>query len=127
MKINELMFGDWVQDQTDRYKRICSTFDMDCAALYSPIPSTAEILEQNGFKALDNIFGISGQHYWVWWQDTQTSVSLWCRELKDDPKDGWMVEIKTPTSICLHKIKYIHELQQVLRVFKIDKEIIIKD
>lgn len=127
MKINELMFGDWVQDQTDRCKRICSTFDMDCAALYSPIPPTAEILEQNGFNALDNIFGISGQHYWVWWQDTQTSVSLWCRELKDDPKDGWMVEIKTPTSSCLHKIKYIHELQQVLRVFKIDKEIIIKD
>ena len=51
MKINELMIRDLVQvpSELNRYKKIRSTFDMDSAVLYKPIPLTTEILEKYGF------------------------------------------------------------------------------
>lgn len=51
------MIDDWVQVplELNRYKRIRSTFDMDSAILYKPIPLTPEILEKVGFSYDENI------------------------------------------------------------------------
>ena len=87
-----------------------------------PIPLTAEILERNGFRKF-NFRNIEDQHQWTWWLDTQTNVSLWTRELKDDPKDGWMIRIESPLASCCCKIEHIHHLQHALRLCKIEKEI----
>lgn len=87
-----------------------------------PIPLSAEMLEENGFKKF-NFHDIEGQHQWTWWLDTLTNVSLWTRELKDDPKDGWMVRVESPLASCCLKIEHVHELQHVLQLHAIDKEI----
>lgn len=92
--------------------------------LLSPIEITPEILEGNGFKKFD-FHGIQGQHQWTWWYDTRTSVSLWCRELNDDPKDGWMIRIDSSLATCCDKIEHVHQLQQVLRLCHINKEILL--
>lgn len=139
MKANELMIGDWVYS---------SFSELPCKVTYlklhesgygsvettnvvgvkdieslSPIPLTPEILEKNGFKKFD-FHDIEGQHQWSWWLDTLTSVSLWCRELNDDPKDGWMIRIEGTLAMCCHKVEYVHELQQTLRICGIEKEIV---
>lgn len=126
MKTEELMIGDWVRvpSELNREKQIRSTFDMDSAVLYEAIPLTPEILEKNGFKKFD-FHGIQGQHQWTWWNDTHTSVSLWCRELNDGPKDGWMIRIDSLLATCCHKIEDVHELQHALRLCHINKEITI--
>ena len=53
----------------------------------------------------------------------QTFVSLWCRELKDDTKEGWMLRIESPITSARTKIEYVHELQHALRLCGIKKEI----
>ena len=94
--------------------------------LVRPIPLTSEILEQNGFKKF-NFSDIEGQHQWTWWLDTLTSVSLWCRELNDNPKEGWMVRIDSPLASHCSKVEFLHQLQQTQRLCGIDKEITIKE
>ena len=91
-----------------------------------PIPLAKEVFEQNGFKKF-NFHDIEGQHQWTWWNDTQTSVSLWCRELNDDPKDGWMVRVESPLATCCYKVEYVHELQHTFRLTGIDKDIKVED
>ena len=132
MKKEELMIGDWVWNthnrQNEQVQEIGSGLVMlDYNDLYeydeiNPIPITSELLEQNGFKKF-KLRDIEGQHQWSWWSDTLTSVSLWCRELKDDPKDGWMIRIDSPLATCCHKVEYVHELQHTLRTCKIEKEV----
>ena len=87
-----------------------------------PIPITAEILEKNGFKK-HGFKDIVGQHEWSLWLDTLSFISLWCRELNDDPKDGWMIRIESPLATCCHKIEHVHEMQNTLRIFGINKDI----
>jgi hypothetical protein len=143
MRAKELMIGDWVLcdmnaqsdyefDNVDYQPyQIANGEDIDYAIennkigdadVYQPIPLTSELLEANGFKKF-NFHDIEGQHQWSWWHDTLTSMSLWCRELNDDPKDGWMIRIESPLATCCHKVEHVHELQQTLRVCKIEKEI----
>ena len=49
------MIEDWVQvpSELNRYKRIRSTFDIDSAVLYEPIPLTPDILEIVRYSAND--------------------------------------------------------------------------
>ena len=136
MDAKELMIGDWVMNTHYRKpEQVCEIRErmvmLDYNDLYDydeiePIPLASELLEQNGFKKF-NFHDIEGQHQWTWWNDTQTSVSLWCRELNDDPKDGWMVRVESPFATCCHKVEYVHELQQTLRTCKIKKGIKVKE
>lgn len=87
-----------------------------------PIPLSCEILEKNGFKK-HGLKDIVGQHEWSLWLDTLSYISLWCRELNDDPKDGWMIRIESPLAACCHKIEHVHEMQNTLRIFGINKDI----
>lgn len=137
MKANELMIGDWVkQKHSGLLLMVCAVNPPYINAesedgqfledTIEPIPLTAALLERNGFKKF-GFHDIEGQHQWSWWIDTLTSISLWCRELNDDPKEGWMVRIESPLVSCCHKVEYVHELQQTLRTCKIEKEIKMED
>lgn len=127
MKAKDLMIGDWVYNPFTR-KKLRLTFgrDIDLAEelCLEPIPLTAEILENNGFINYD-FEHIAGQHKWSWWRDTGTLVSLWCRELNDDPRDGWMVRIESYDASCCYRVESVHELQHALRLCGIEKEIIL--
>ena len=140
MKISELMVGDWVYNKHhkkniritpyDFFTHIYNEFDEQSLPPYTkptfgrdlePIPLTAEILEANGFKKF-NFHGIEGQHQWSWWRDTLLSVTLWCRELNDDPKDGWMIRVESDFATHCHKVEFVHEVQHTLRLLGIDKD-----
>lgn len=107
MKAKELMIGDWVQvpSELNRYKRIRSTFDIDSAVLYEPIPLTTEILEKNGFM-WDNL-PIS--QYWE-----QYGLIIY------PAGGGYRMNCGQNVSF---KIDYVHELQHTMRLCGIDKEI----
>lgn len=87
-----------------------------------PILLTPEILEKNDFKKF-HFLHIEGQHQWTFWGNTLISVTLWCRELNDDTKDGMMLKIEAPTSTLCIKVNYVHEFQHALTICGIDKNI----
>lgn len=141
MEISELSIKDWVQvpfliDNVENFKayfQIKQLRDCDLDVIgfkelkydeIKPIPITPEILEKNEFKKF-NFLHIEGQHQWIWWKNTLLSVTLWCRELNDNIKDGMMIKIETPTSNLCIKINYVHELQHILRLCEIEKEIVL--
>lgn len=106
MEIEELMINDWVQvpSEMNRYKRVRSTFDIDSAVLYRPIPLTEKILEYN--------FATEPQISWcVGW----------------NRKDDIHIEIKREdiNAAFYGVIAYVHQLQHALAICGIDKEIVL--
>ena len=121
MKAKELMIGDWVR--ISHCNKIGKVYRVDeangdgngWAAVIDgdwhehdlqPIPLASELLEQNGFKKFN---------------------FQWCRELNDNPKDGWMVRVESPLATCCYKVEYVHELQHTFRLTGIDKDIKVED
>ena len=130
MKANELMIGDWANvpplNKSVRVGAVYHTMiipntdDDDVHAsigdeYLEPIPLTPEILEQNGWK----------------WNEYHTMMTLvvgsihigWgfykdCLSISDHSDDG-------NCQITSLKCKYVHQLQHVLRLCGIEKEIII--
>ena len=147
MKANELMIGDWVivhhptmpaesiqisADWLKTIERINNGLIKEDSPLFrivEPIPLTAEILEKNGFEELMSegkgvaaIFGRKVEHTGVWMYcipDTFDSVS-YVPERK-------LLHLKVMESgiTDLYNLQYVHELQHFLRLFGIEKEIII--
>lgn len=136
MKANNLMIGDYlsvkpsgmpikvaaVHHKKVAYHAVINKLVWVRESLLEPIPITAEILERNGFEK-HSFCNINGQHQWTWWSDKSTSVSLWYRELNDDPKDGMMVKIDSPLAYICIRVDYLHQLQHTLRLCEIEKEI----
>ena len=132
MKANELMIGDWVYNPFTR-KTLRLTFGRDIDLVeglcLEPIPLTAEILEKNGFEELMSkgkgvaaMFGREVEHTGVWMYcipDTFDSVS-YVPERK-------LLHLKFMEGgiTDLHNLQYVHELQHALRLFGIEKEIIL--
>lgn len=117
MEIEELMINDWVQvpSEMNRYKRVCSTFDMDSAVLYRPIPLTEEILKANGYEehvGEKGAYGVTIAPYFK----RDDSPEVFC---DGHPFAVWFDE---PVDI-----KYVHQLQHVLRLYGAEKEIKIKE
>ena len=82
----------------------------NCVARMSPIPLTAEILEKNGWKSDNETCEYHGP--------IMLSSEL----------DGWHVLVVSDyddenTNYTPILIKYVHELQHVLRIMRINKEI----
>ena len=137
MKANELMVGDYISVKPSgmpikiaavhhkkvAYHAVINKLTWVRESLLEPIPLTPEILEKNGFKKFDFLH-IKGQYQWAWWENILISVTLWCRELNNDTKDGMMLKIEAPNSSLCLKVNYIHELQHALRLCGIEKEII---
>lgn len=129
MKAKELMIGDWVQvpSEMNRYKRVCSTFDMDSAVLYRPIPLTSELLEKNGFERVTQS-GCANPYHWMLEKYEEESDGLLFRiKAFNNPFRGMFVSIDNPSAcetISFGKqIEFVHELQHALRICEIELDI----
>jgi len=139
MKKEDLMIGDWVmfkytQHQFKVYSinhdKISNTkdavpFEINDAVI--PIPLTREILEKNGFEYYN-----VGHHYgWCIMDEDYRpalpfSLSKWFA--KNDDEFIWGPEVDDNESTYVHemgRIKYVHELQHLLKDCKIEKEIVL--
>lgn len=145
MKTNELMRANWVKTRNgyDKVKEIYenSIFTEDGEfegeefkeGEFEPIPLTEEILKKNGFKTekSDTIY-ISGIYYWVdkgkrnftivtitFYKDLSSGVRLLTKIGNDSKHEDGVNNIHS----C--DIEYVHQLQQALRLCRIDKEIVL--
>lgn len=114
MKAEDLMIGDWVQipSELNRYKILKSTFDMDEAVLYEPIPLTPEILEKIGFTTEPNIGYIIDD-----WDGNQIIYDSWNHVLRIIKDYKTCLDIETFNDLT------VHELQHALKLCGINKEI----
>ena len=121
MKINDLMVGDYIcldgdenydcpiQVQQIRYQGVDEIIaDSDVYGIDDiiPIPLTEEILVKNGFGKINNQY-FFGQ------------VEI--KELRD----CWVVTINKEDADVDINIHYVHQLQRLLNLCNIDKEIIL--
>lgn len=122
MKTNELMLGDWVLDTRTKNPLRVNPFmaEMEVPE-WEPIPLTPEILEKNGFERDELIE--SYNHYCG--MDNRVS-------LNDDfyyinSRNTWHVHVDSEDycTIANCELTYVHELQHILRLCKIDKEIVV--
>lgn len=125
MKANELMIGDWVYAfgcKNVQVKEILedgiydfTTYSLSPFDEIEPILLTPEILEKNGFKT---------QKFYI--------TNKWNNEyvlIKDEEKTIYW------ENGCVHCVqeeidvyfacRYVHELQHVLKLFRIEKEIVL--
>lgn len=125
MKKNELMIGDWVkslkEDHSGEYGQVIDIdhhdtvlLEYQCVNYYTdvehiePIPLTPEILEKNGFTRYGQVYANLQQ--WVGkFGDKRKSFVQDIRTGEWGMNDVW--------------INYVHELQHVLKLCKIEKEI----
>ncbi len=120
LNISDLSVGDWVEYR-DREWQVCSLYQFtgevglwrkdsqicENVADCEPIPLTPEILEKNGIHRT-----YEDDKYTIFRDD-----GLWAVKYSDG---DW--ELSTPP-VCRVDIKYVHQLQHVLRIAGIDKEI----
>lgn len=109
MKANELMLGDWVLDTRTgtplRVNPFMAEFEVP---EWQPIPLTVEILEKNGFEdTMGDAFWISTSCNLLW---EDGKLQNFCREEDDE--------------VCI-PCEYVHELQNALRLCKVNKEIVL--
>ena len=119
MKANELMIGDWVYDtilkcNTQVEMLYLSGIRGDChdsiwnENTFEPIPITTEILEKNGwvYIAEDKVFypeNLKGELPWIYY-------------ITDGSNEVFRMQ-----DFC--NLQYVHELQQALRLCRIEKTI----
>jgi len=117
MKANELMIGDWVENDFGEIQKVVELREIGAMLSYNdiysydeiePIPLTPEILKKNGWKY--------NKDYWMWDNDDACFLSL--IEGKDRNAFWW-----GNPSIIVCPINYVHELQHALRLCGIDLEI----
>ena len=149
LKVTYLMVGDWVSCQINgievKYVRIASlnkttmngipsdfiefnkvTIDMmhgnyyqvDIASVH-PIPLTPEILEKNGFEREGVIVSL--------YEGIDHRVTIHDDKEYMNSNNEWHVHIDSEDycTIANCELTYVHQLQQLLRLCKIDKEIVV--
>lgn len=125
MESSELMIGDWVkslkEDHSGEYGQVIDIdhhntvlLEYKCVNYYTdvehiePIPLTTEILEKNGFTRYGQVYANLQQ--WVGkFGDKRKSFVQDIRTGEWGMNDVW--------------INYVHELQHILKLCKIEKEI----
>jgi hypothetical protein len=126
LKVTDLMVGDWVMSfgaphkvvgiRTDMFEPHIKTdmsdtwYEEGIENLLEPIPLTPEILEKNGFYRSEIPTRDEIGHYYH--RKTAPS-SIFVSMSFDDGRDFG------------NEIKYVHELQHVLKLCGIDKEIVV--
>ena len=125
MKKSELKLGDWVLVGGSPIKIDELVDGIDALTIYddetneienysyddlSPIPLTSEILEKNGWKEDDEIWGID-----------YTFGHLHIEFFSNGKEIEAMVSVTDDRDVCcLRQIKYIHELQHLLWALGMD-------
>ena len=124
------MIGDWVmynpnvfnEDEYEPTKecfptKIYSGEDIDLAieGCYTPIPLTPENLEKNGFESVENIFGLK----------TYKLNNGFILEDRGDRKCLCRSchKMQPSSTFWICDIEYVHELQQAMRLCKINRNI----
>ena len=124
MKANELMIGDWVLDTRTNIPLRVNPFmaEMEVPE-WEPIPLTQEILEKNGFEHEKQKVIIPSRS-----QDEVELEYLYCKDLRCsfDIIHGYLM-FNSNIDVCNIRmiVTYVHELQHILRLCKIDKEIVV--
>ena len=122
MKATDLMIGDWVlyagkpniitevSEIIHGEATVCFVGNNYMANMdeIKPIPITKEILEKNGWKKLETAY---------WWRGDGISVLL---DMYDE-RYGWCLSIDR--NHIPFDCKYVHQLQQAMRLCGITKEI----
>ena len=109
MRATDLMIGDWVKCGR-RYMKVTQLAeDMDCDDIL-PIPLTAEILEKNGWKSMNN-----GSGDFILTKPMAGNSATITKII-----NGYEISHGAFNGLGIH---YIHELQHVLRLCGISKEI----
>ena len=126
LKISDLSVGDWVKMGDERYQIYHLTLAGDAygyrkvntisgeeyfdgsIADVCPIPITAEILEKNGFE--------ESRYYWTAYHDNGDYVEIY------NDGDKWYLSVNSVEYI-LCPLHWVHQIQHLLRVWGIDKEI----
>ena len=123
MKANELMIGDWLKHYNGTPMQVTkiTTEHFACAEKrgmncweynnkYEPIPLTPEILDKNGLT--NDPYGCHFK------EDEYMTLEISVEE------EGvyWTINYN---EYSILKLKYVHELQHVLKLCGIDKEIIV--
>jgi hypothetical protein len=136
MKATELMIGDWVMNTYNRKpEQVCEIRErmvmLDYNDLYDydeiePIPLTSEILEQNGFVTKDKPDDWKGYRYYAY-KNGSTCISFRLFHDKGIYKWSGKCEISLNAPPYWIRFEYLHELQNILKICGIDKEITIKE
>lgn len=146
MKTNELMIGDWVyiadDDMDSRFSARVEAIDMleniyakvpgdktaypysvDCA---EPIPLSKEMLEKNGFVYTEpETTTMSEDNVWQV-KDNDNQVFIEIEEQMDDNLLNYYIGyFMHGVNSCEIYFKHVHELQNILRLYNIDLEIIL--
>ena len=144
LNCKSLMIGDWVLKDMNyseddpmytkldyRPYQIMSGEDIDLACetncigdadVYQPIPLTAEILEKNGFKR--HITAPCGYYH----APAIDMYDVLFHASEDSYEDTWHTEVFTDhndNNFVLYNLCYVHELQHLLKLVGINKEIIL--
>jgi hypothetical protein len=126
MTTQDIMIDDWVYIKDHPIKALPTKVKPEhfvrSLVEFEPILLTKKILEENKFKRY-SFPCIEKHHQWISYISPSASISLWCCKLYDNEDDGWVIDINVPYYSCHIKIKYLHELQHVLKLCNIDKEI----
>lgn len=133
MKIEDLMVGDWVltkssdgedthyikvRDIGEHGINMCGFLEFD---EIEPIPLTPEILKRNGFVKSELIFNYD--HY----IGIDDRVTLHNEHEFMNSNNEWYVHVDSEdySTIAGCELTYLHELQHLLSLCKINKEFII--
>lgn len=108
------------RDEKDIYKQ--DQLEDFHVGILRPIPLTPEILKKNGFKLNEAV-----EDYYCIYNGIDGRVSLCNDKEYMNTNNAWDVHIDSENycTIANCELTYLHELQHILRLCKIDKEIII--
>ena len=137
MNATELMIGDWVaQKHSGLLLKVSEVRPPYIIAdgedgqfhedTLEPIPLTAELLEQNGFVTKDK------PDYWAGYRSytyKEGSTGLTFHLYHDTGKYKWSGKCEISLNALPYwvRFEYLHELQNILKICRIDKEITIKE
>ncbi len=126
MKATDLMIGDWVYDTMRQENKKVTRMDFErnpmngvyYAETLLPIPITSDILEKNGFEKCHNDEAPVEECYFFRLFNKQ------CGWLDIDAY-GLEEEFGAEFTYCDININYVHQLQHLLRLAGIPKEIVL--
>jgi hypothetical protein len=121
LKVTDLMVGDWVMLQGKPYMIDMLNGYQESSMGVEPIPLTPEILEKNGF-VLDEVI----KEYCIY-NGIDNRVSLHNDKEYMNSRNEWHVHIDSEDycTIASCELTYVHELQHLLKLCKIYKEIVV--
>lgn len=133
MNIEDLMIGDWVivkdYPMTPEPRKITKEHFLRSLCEFEPIPITNNILEKNGFEFFPiepmfnyGIFQLKTEHCFLRYSNKHHDIQIY-KALKEGIDDNCNCTKRTDRyeiRCGQFLIKYVHELQHILRLCKIE-------